>query len=111
MLPLAWRLPRALARAMLVRGVVVWAGLHAAALFYSRIGRQFLPAPDIPIPGIPFVGALWVVALAAALGELDSRRRNEHLLLANLGVGPLVPLTFHAAVATIGEIAVAASVA
>lgn len=50
---------------MLRRGCVVWAGLHAAALFYSRIGRQVLPAPDIPIPGIPLFSALWVNALGA----------------------------------------------
>lgn len=96
---------------MLLRGVVVWTGLHAAAVFYSRIGRQFLPAPDIPVPGIPLFGALWVIALTAGLGELDSRRRNEHLLLANLGAVPFMPSMFHAVLATLGEIAVAVSVA
>lgn len=68
--------PSLFLRSILIRSLVVWAGLRAFG--YFRVGVI-----------VPTLGAVMLtIVLVAFLTALDGRRRNEPLFLANLGVTP-----------------------
>jgi hypothetical protein len=75
---------------LLLRGLVLWLLLRAcfavlAWLLDGAEGSIAMPARAVLGP-LPANAALWLLLIATALGMLDLRRRNEHLLLANFGV-------------------------
>ncbi len=72
---------------MAYRMAVIWSCLH---LLFAGLGQVMALSTGDRSPGGPLAlspaSALWVAALAALLGMIDSRRRNEPVLLGNLGV-------------------------
>lgn len=82
-----WTLPeRTFARTVLLRGLAFWPGvrllLAAPAMLAAVLAGRPPTAMLAPEP------APLVVVVAAALTFWETRRRGEHLLLANLGTGP-----------------------
>ena len=94
MFPVLLRLPPwPIAAAILLRGVVIWAGL--------RLGFQFLGVFAFGrVPGV----ALALILLVGILGWIEAERRNEVLLLANLGVGPIMIIVLTAGPAVVLEL-------
>lgn len=94
--------PRPFLRAILLRSVIIWAGLRLSATAVVRMVPG-LPGED---PGPPYALApsviTAIVVLSAALTWLDCTRHNEVLFLTNLGVSRrtmvllvgLLPLVF-----------------
>lgn len=94
---------RTFGRALALRSLAVW--LLARTLLPATLllggGGDVAPAEAVFLSPRTALG----VALAAALlAMLDTRRRNEHLLLANLGVGPAAQWTLALLPALLGEI-------
>lgn len=72
--------PRAFLLPLVIRGVIIWAGMRAVlALGIAMLDAS---APFRLPPGV--AGA--VALVAAVLSWLEVRRRREHLLLGNLGI-------------------------
>ena len=60
--------------------------------------------PTIPVtPG----AAVWLTVIVGSLGLLEGRRRNEHILLANLGVGQPLLAAIAALPAALAELVLA----
>ena len=67
---------------ILSRGLLLW-GCTRSAL---ALGSWLMGGGDEPLMiDVTGKAAAWLIALTGALGVLEIRRRNEHLLLANLG--------------------------
>lgn len=95
---------------LLSRGALLWVLLRAcftvmAWLLEGGKGSIAVPARAIfgPIPGGT---ALWLLLIIVAVGMLDLRRRNEHLLLANFGVRAWVVALLCAAPMFAGELVI-----
>jgi hypothetical protein len=73
--------PRAFVIALVTRALIIWAGMRVLL----ALGIALLDAgPPFRLPA----STAFVLALVAAtLGWIEVRRRREHLLLGNLGVG------------------------
>ena len=85
-----------IARAYLFRGALLWIVARAAIT-----GALVLAGGDaLRLSTTALVG---VVLLIVALGWIETRRRREGALLANLGVSPYVLSVFFAAPALFGE--------
>lgn len=74
---------RLFTRALLGRGVFLWLGTRILFRFGGGLVADRFGPPSIVI--LPPT-AIALSCLVGALGLLEARRRNEHLLLANLGV-------------------------
>jgi hypothetical protein len=78
------RIPdRVYTRPLLLRGALLW-GVSRAFLAFGTwitlgVGSRFTLAVTVQ-------AAAWIVIVVGLLGLLELRRRNEHLLLANLGI-------------------------
>ena len=84
----------------LVRGVVLWVGIHLAAGGVIVLADLGGPALLLHLSTIPYlVGA---VCLASAL---EDRVRRDTVLLANLGISPFAGAATSGAVALIAEAA------
>lgn len=83
-----WTLPeRTLSRMLLRRSLAFWPGvrLMAAVMLLLMAASAGEPLPlGILVAPFPLVS----VPVTAALAVLETRRRREHLLFANLGTGP-----------------------
>ena len=93
---------RTFGRALLLRSLAVW--LPARVLLAATVllgDGGVAPADAVFLSPRMALG----VALAAAfLAMWDTRRRNEHLLLANLGVGPAAQWGLALVPALLGEV-------
>lgn len=96
---------RRMARAVILRSVVIWLALRAAVAIVSALISPSTWLGD----GIALDGraALVVIAMSVALVGLDARRLNEHLFLANLGVPFTAILATGAFAPTVLEVAAA----
>ncbi|HLL46325.1 MAG TPA: hypothetical protein VK399_06435 [Longimicrobiaceae bacterium] len=85
-----WTLPEpTLSRTLLRRSLGFWPGVRLIVLvvplmFATAAGRM---PPILPLLMEPF--PLAVVPVTALLAVLETRRRHEHLMFANLGTGPV----------------------
>ena len=71
------------------RGAALWAGVRV--LLMAGTGAVLAPEGVPTFAELVWLGpraALLAALLPAVLTVLETRRRNEHLLLANLGTGP-----------------------
>ncbi|HEX6090126.1 MAG TPA: hypothetical protein VFZ13_08200 [Gemmatimonadales bacterium] len=91
---------------IILRGSFIWGCLRAALAllpwFMSGFEERFTVAVTVG-------AAAWIVLVVAALGLLDIRRRNEHLLLANLGFRQRTLAILAGLPAFVGEVAIAAA--
>lgn len=84
-------------RAYLFRGVLLWIAARAAITVALMLAGE----DPIRISGFTGVG---IVLLVVVLGWIETRRRREGALLANLGVSPLLPSVCFAAPALLAEL-------
>jgi hypothetical protein len=83
-----WTLPeRTLSRMLLRRSLAFWPGVRLLVvvpllLLAAAAGEPV--SPGLLVAPIPLIS----VPVVAALAVLETRRRHEHLLFANLGTGP-----------------------
>lgn len=85
-----------IARAYLFRGALLWIVARAAIT-----GALVLADGDALKLSTTALGE--VVLLIVALGWIETRRRRESVLLANLGVSPILLSVFFAGPALLGE--------
>ena len=71
------RLPRALVRALILRGAALW-------LFARLMAIAVLSSAGVDSRGV--VLPVWTLAVSASLVHLDLHRRKELMLLNNIGV-------------------------
>ena len=83
-------------RAYLLRGALLWIVARAAIT-----GALVLAGGDAL--KLSTTALVEVVLLIVALGWIETRRRREGALLANLGVSPLILSVFFAGPALLGE--------
>ena len=103
------RLPdRIFAQPLLVRGALLWAGVRSAMALIAWLMAGMEGAPTLEVT---VKAAAWIVLVVGGLGILELRRRNEHLLLANLGIYQRTLGLLAAAPALLGEIAIALALA
>ena len=95
---------RTFAVPILVRGLTIWASARTALALGSWLmaGRS-----ESLTLAITRGAAAWIVLVSGALGVLEMRRRNEHLLLANLTVPQPTLAAFAALPALVGELLIA----
>ncbi|MGE5925725.1 MAG: hypothetical protein ACM357_00095 [Gemmatimonadota bacterium] len=95
---------RTFAIPVLGRGLTIWAAARAALALASWLmaGR----AEPLTL-AVTRGASAWVVLVAGVLGLLEIRRRNEHLLLANLGVSQPTLAALAGIPALIGELVIA----
>lgn len=95
---------------LLLRGLFLWLLLRAcfAVLAWLLEGAEgsIAVAARAALGPLPVSAALWLLLLVTALGMLDLRRRNEHLLLANFGVRAWVVALLCAAPMLVGELVI-----
>ena len=93
---------------LLIRGAFIWACSRAglALLGWLMMGLEG------PISfSVTAKAAAWIAWVTCGIGILDFRRRNEHLLLANLGVRQRTLGLLAALPALVGELAMTLLVA
>jgi hypothetical protein len=79
---------------ILIRSLLVWAGLRAFGYLRARVI-------------VPTIAAVMLtIVLVALLTALDGRRRNEPLFLANLGVTPWCLIILGGVVPLVAELLV-----
>lgn len=83
-------------RAYLLRGALLWIVARAAIT-----GALVLAGSDAL--RLSTIALVEVVLLIVALGWIETRRRGESVLLANLGVSPILFTFFFAGPALLGE--------
>jgi hypothetical protein len=98
-------------RAILLRSLVIWVGVRAAAT-----GAKNAIPPDLAMPRVsPWeltpAGSVGVVVVVVVLVLLDAARRHELLFLANLGVKRVAVGGLAASLAAVAELLVAVAVA
>ena len=83
------------------RAFVLWALLRAGMLFFaSVVGRQPVRS-TIALSGPATIG---LVILIGILGDIDARRRDEYVFLANLGIRRITVPLISGAVAAVAEL-------
>lgn len=84
--------PQPFVSVLLRRGALLWLGVRALMTLVALLGSLHAEPP--PLRELLLLPPLAVVPVTLGVEWLDLRRRNEDLLLANLGVGParLLPL-------------------
>jgi len=87
---------------MLLRGIGIWTGIRVLVVLGGALIAQAPPTLQVTP-----AAAAWLTAIAGLLGLLESRRRNEHILHANLGVGQPVLAAIAALPAALAELALA----
>ena len=99
------------ARAILLRSLVIWVGVRAAA----SGAKNAIPADLSLPPESPFalspLGATGVLVTVVTLVLLDAGRRHELLFLANLGVGRVAVGGLAASAAGVAELLIAMALA
>lgn len=107
----AWTLPeRTLSRTLLRRSLAVWPGVRLVLLTPVMIAAASRGEPPT-LPGLLEPFPLVAVPLTALLAVVETRRRHEHLLFANLGTGPAGITALAATPPTLGEAALVLLVA
>ncbi|MDH3495820.1 MAG: hypothetical protein OER21_03595 [Gemmatimonadota bacterium] len=92
-------MPRPVRRMLLVRSAVLWVAAHVVAAAGAVVGGP-VRQPGVLAPS----AALLTVVLVSALIALDVRRRGEHVLLGNLGIGTSAVVTTAALVPAAAEL-------
>ncbi|HEV2735237.1 MAG TPA: hypothetical protein VGV85_10400 [Longimicrobiaceae bacterium] len=100
-----WTLPEpTLSRTLLKRSLGFWPGVRLILLvplvFAAVLGGVRITLPDLLEP-FPLVA----VPATAVLAVLETRRRHEHLMFANLGTGPVGIAALAAVPPLLGETA------
>ena len=86
------------------RGFLIWACSRSTLVLVGWL----MGGGDEPLTiEVTRNAAAWLIALIGALGVIEIRRRNEHLLLANFGFGQPVLAAIAAAPALVAEITLA----
>jgi hypothetical protein len=89
---------------MLMRGALIWGFVRAGLALVPWLMAGF----EEPFTVNVTVGAAaWIVLVVGALGLIEVRRRNEHLLLANLGFRQRTLAVIAGLPAVVGEVAIA----
>ncbi len=81
----------------------MWIGVRAAIALSEALPRGQLP--EVP-RGLPLHAVVGLAAVVALLGLIDVARRNERLLLANLGIRQHVVAALSALAAFAAEVVV-----
>lgn len=89
---------------ILSRGALMWACTRSALML---VGWLMAGGDEPPTIEVTRNAAAWLIGLTGVLGVIEIRRRNEHLLLANLGSGQPVLAAIAAAPALVAEIVIA----
>lgn len=89
---------------ILVRGVLLWASTRAVLALVPRLMTGFEEPFSLEVTN---GAAAWIIGVVAALGLVEMRRRNEHLLLANLGIREATLGVIAALPALLGEVVIA----
>ena len=99
---------RVFARPLLIRGTLLWAGARGclALITWLVAGMEGPVTPQVTVEA-----AAWIIIVVGALGLLEARRRNEHLLLANLGIYQRTLGLLAAVPALAGEVVIALALA
>lgn len=93
--------PRVFLLGFLTRGATIWlAARIAVAAFIAMLHEG-------PVIRFSIAGSVWLAGIAGLLSWLDLRRRQEHLLLGNLGVGATAVFAWSALPAALLECTVA----
>jgi hypothetical protein len=100
-----WTLPEPiLSRTLLRRSLAFWPGVRLMLLVPVLIAAMSRgQPPDLPRLLEPF--PLFAVPLTALLAVVETRRRHEHLMFANLGTGPVGIAALAAVPPLLGETA------
>lgn len=107
----AWIIIPHFTRSILLRSLLTWAFVRAAATFATAAAEGALRVEDAnPLAISPFA-ALLVVAIVGAVGWLSARRRNEDAFLLCLGIGRARQLATMVAPAALLELAMGIAVA
>lgn len=91
---------------ILVRGTIVWGSLRAAL----ALATWLMTGLERPTLEVTVGAAAWGTLVVGALGLVEIRRRNEHILLANLGYGQWLLAAIAALPALLGEIVISLAV-
>jgi hypothetical protein len=83
-----------------VRALVLWGLLRAGTLFFGVLARE--PAREIVALSLP--ATLGLLVLIGVLADLDARRRDEYIFLANLGFRRVTVPALSGLVAAVAEI-------
>ena len=89
---------------ILWRSLTIWAAARAAL---ALLGWLMSDGADPITLAVTRGASAWIVLVVGALGLLEIRRRNEHLLLANLAIPQATLAALAAAPALIGELVIA----
>ncbi len=100
------QIPRPVRRMLLVRSAVLWVAAHVVAVAGAVAGGA-VRQPGVLTPS----AALLTVVLVSGLIVLDVRRRGEHVLLGNLGIGTGAIATTAAVVPAAAELLVSLAAA
>lgn len=95
---------RTFAFPVLGRSLTIWAAARAALVL---LGWLMADRAEPLTLAVTRGASAWVVLVVGALGLLEIRRRNEHLLLANLAIPQPTLAALAAAPALIGEVVIA----
>jgi len=91
-------------RPLLGRGALIWGSARACLAFVNWAVSGFTGPFSLAVTP---KAAVWTAAVVGLLGVLELRRRNEHLLLANLGVRQRTLAALATVPAILGELALA----
>lgn len=102
-----WTLPeRTLSWMLLRRSLAFWPGVRLMVLVMLLMAAVSAGEP-FPLGSLVAPFPLMSVPVTAALAVLETRRRREHLLFANLGTGPAGVAALAAVPPLLGEAALA----
>ena len=83
-----------------VRALVLWALLRTGTFFFGVLARESARA----ILALSLPATLGLLVLIGALADLDARRRDEYIFLANLGIRRVTVPALSGLVAAVAEI-------
>ena len=89
---------------LLGRSALIWASARACLAFVNWAVAGFAGPFSLAVTA---KAAIWTAAVVGVLGVLELRRRNEHLLLANLGIPQRTLAALATVPAILGELALA----
>lgn len=89
---------------ILLRGTLIWGSSRIAMAMVTWL----MNSREEPLTfGVTPGAAAWLILVVGALGLVEVRRRNEHLLLANMGCAQGTLAAIAAIPALLGEAAIA----
>jgi hypothetical protein len=93
-----------LVRLLVVRGAVLWVVLRGVTLVGNAMTAE---APGQSVVPLSAVAATWLVVACGVMIALDVRRRREHFLLSNVGVGTAARMALGLLPSALGEAVIA----